>query len=73
MAARDGELGSFVRLLTQRHTQSRHRRLGSRGRGHVHQGRYKEFLIQDDAHLIAVCHYVERNPLRAGLVASAAA
>ena len=27
--------------------------------------------MQGDAHLLTVCRYVERNPLRAGLVASA--
>ncbi|MGE3294042.1 MAG: transposase [Geminicoccaceae bacterium] len=68
----DGELGRFVRRLTQRHTQAWHGRRGTRGQGHLYQGRYKAFLVQDDAHLIAVCRYVERNPLRAGLVASAA-
>lgn len=68
----DGDLGRFVRRLTQRHTQARHRRLGTTGQGHLYQGRYKAFLVQDDAHLFTVCRYVERNPLRAGLVAAAA-
>ena len=68
----DGDLGRFVRRLTQRHTQARHRRLGTLGHGHLYQGRYKAFLVQDDAHLVTACRYVERNPLRAGLVASAA-
>ena len=68
----DGELGRFVRRLTQRHTQHWHGRHGTRGQGHLYQGRYKAFLVQDDAHLVTVCRYVERNPLRAGLVASAA-
>ena len=68
----DGDLGRFVRRLTQRHTQACHRRHGTRGQGHLYQGRYKAFLVQDDAHLLTVCRYVERNPLRAGLVASAA-
>ena len=65
----DGDLGRFVRRLTQRHTQARHRRHGTLGQGHLYQGRYKAFLVQDDAHLVTVCRYVERNPLRAGLVA----
>ena len=68
----DGDLGRFVRRLTQRHTQAWHRRHGTRGQGHLYQGRYKAFLVQDDAHLLTVCRYVERNPLRAGLVAAAA-
>ena len=32
--------------------------------GHVWQGRFKAFPIQDDDHLITVVRYVERNPLR---------
>jgi putative transposase len=36
--------------------------------GHVYQGRFKNFMIQQDAHLLWVLRYVERNPLRAGLV-----
>jgi putative transposase len=36
--------------------------------GHIWQGRFKPFLIQQDAHLLAVMRYVERNALRAGLV-----
>ena len=39
-----------------------------RGSGHVWQGRFKAFPIQDDEHLLTVLRYVERNPLRAGLV-----
>jgi putative transposase len=68
----DGDLARFVRRLTQRHTQARHRRHGTLGQGHLYQGRYKGFLVQDDAHLVTVCRYVERNPVRAGLVATAA-
>jgi putative transposase len=36
--------------------------------GHVWQGRFKAFPIQQDEHLLTVIRYVERNPLRAGLV-----
>lgn len=68
----DGDLGRFVRRLTQRHTQARHRRLGTVGQGHLYQGRYKAFLVQDDDHVVTVCRYVERNPLRAGVVTTAA-
>jgi putative transposase len=41
------------------------------GMGHVHQGRFKSFPIEQDEHLLAVLRYVERNPLRAKLVRSA--
>ncbi len=39
--------------------------------GHVWQGRFKAFAAQDDDHLITVVRYVERNPVRAGLVTRA--
>lgn len=38
------------------------------GRGHLYQGTYKSFPVQDDEHLYAVCRYAERNALRANLV-----
>ena len=41
------------------------------GEGHVYQGRFKSFPVQDDAHFYVVCRYVERNALRAGLVTAA--
>lgn len=39
--------------------------------GRVWQGRFKAFPIQRDEHLLTVMRYVERNALRAGLVALA--
>ncbi len=39
--------------------------------GHVWQGRFKTFPVQEDEPLLAVVHHVEQNPLRAGLVARA--
>lgn len=39
--------------------------------GHVWQGRFKAFPIQEDEHLTTVLRYVERNPVRAGLTACA--
>lgn len=41
------------------------------GSGHVWQGRFKAFPIEQDEHLLAVLRYVERNALRAGLVGRA--
>ena len=64
----DGELSRFMRWLTLTHTQRWHAHRGSAGSGHVYQGRFKSFPVQDDEHLYTVCRYVERNPLRAGLV-----
>jgi REP element-mobilizing transposase RayT len=37
--------------------------------GHLFQGRFKSFIIQEDAYLYRLLLYIHRNPLRAGLVA----
>jgi putative transposase len=64
----DGELSRFAGWLTLTHTQRWHARRRSSGTGHVYQGRFKSFPVQDDAHFYTVCRYVERNSLRADLV-----
>jgi putative transposase len=66
---RDGDLSRFMGWLTLTHTQRWHAHHHTVGYGHLYQGRFKSFLIQQDAHLLTVCRYVERNALRAGLVA----
>ena len=53
------------------HTQRWHADRQSVGTGHLYQGRFKSFVVQSDEHLYPVCRYVERNPLRAGLVRKA--
>jgi putative transposase len=67
----DGDLSQFMRWLTLTHTQRWHAQRRSAGAGHVYQGRFKSFPVQDDGHLATVCRYVERNPVRGGLVARA--
>jgi putative transposase len=67
----DDELSDFARWLTLTHTQRWHAYRESAGSGHVYQGRFKSFPIESDEHLFSVCRYVERNPLRAGLVRAA--
>ncbi len=39
--------------------------------GHLFQGRFKAVLVDRDAYLLALCRYVERNPVAAGLVRDA--
>ncbi len=67
----DGQLGRFFQRLTGTHvarwTQAKHRV----GLGHVYQGRFKSFPVQTDDHFYQVVRYVERNALRADLVAKA--
>jgi len=64
----DGDLSQFMRWLTMTHPQRWHAHRHSAGTGHVYQGRFKSFPVQDDGHFLTVCRYVERNALRAGLV-----
>jgi len=64
----EGELSRFMRWLTLTHTQRWHARRRSVGSGHLYQGRFKSFPIQDDGHFLVACRFVEGNALRAGLV-----
>jgi putative transposase len=48
------------------HYQKHHRAIG-----HVWQGRFKAFPVEDDRHLYTVLRYVERNALRANMVGRA--
>lgn len=64
----DGDLSDYMRLVTLTHTQRWHALRASAGTGHLYQGRFKSFVVQNDSHLLTVCRYVEGNALRAGLV-----
>jgi putative transposase len=64
----DGQLSSYLHWVTMTHTQRWHAHYHSAGSGPVYQGRFKSFAVQEDEHLWTLCRYVERNPLRAGLV-----
>ena len=68
---RDGELTACLRWLTHTHTQRWHAHYHTAGTGHLYQGRFKAFPVQEDDHLYTVLRYVERNPLRAKLVSRA--
>jgi putative transposase len=66
--AKDGQLSRFMQWLSMTHTQRWHAHRHSAGRGHLYQSRFRSFAVQEDGHFLAVCRYVERNALRAGLV-----
>ena len=67
--AGDDDLATWTHRLFTTHVRRHHRKYQSSGR--LWQGRFKAFPIQQDHHLITVMRYVERNPLRAGLVSRA--
>jgi putative transposase len=62
----DGDLGRWMQWLMTAHVRRYHRHY--RSSGHVWQGRFKAFPIQQDEHFLTVLRYAERNPLRARLV-----
>jgi putative transposase len=67
----DDQLSDFVGWLSLTHTQRWHAHYHTTGTGHLYQGRFKSFPVQEDEHFLRVCRYVERNALRAGLVGRA--
>ena len=67
----DGDLGRWMQWLLTSHVRRYHRHYG--GSGHVWQGRFKAFPIQEDEHLLTVLRYIERNSLRAKLSRTAEA
>jgi len=67
----DGEMGRLLRWVTATHSLRYHGHYHTRGYGHIYQARFKSFPVQNDAHFYALCRYVERNPVRAKLVAKA--
>jgi putative transposase len=67
----DHELSAFMFWLTAKHSWRWHAAHGTRGTGPVYQGRFKSLPVSADDHFLRLCRYVERNPARAGLVATA--
>ncbi len=65
------EVTEFFRWLTHTHTMRWHAHHHTQGTGHLYQNRFKAFPVQADEHFYAVVRYVERNALRANLVARA--
>ncbi len=64
----DGDVSEFMRWATLTHTQRWHAAHGTKGIGHVYQGRFKSFPVQSNEHYLTVLRYIESNPLRAKMV-----
>jgi putative transposase len=63
------DLACWIHWLLTTHAIGHHRSHKTTGR--LWEGRFKAFAIQLDGHFLTVLRYVERNALRAGLVARA--
>ena len=61
------DLAAFMRWVTLTHTQRWLVHRNMIGYGHLYQGRYKSFPVQEDRHFLQICKYVESNAYRAGL------
>jgi len=66
----EGEIQKFMHWLTLTHTQRWHATTKTIGYGHLYQGRYKSFLVEEDSYLWTLLAYVECNAIRAKLVKS---
>jgi putative transposase len=64
----EGEVTAYFRWLAHTHAMRWHVAHGTVGRGHLYQGRFKSFPVEEDEHFLALCRYVERNALTAQVV-----
>jgi len=67
----NNSLSKFVGWLTMTHTKRWHANHQTNGYGHLYQGRFKCFPVQEDSHFLTLCRYIERNPVNSGLAAKA--
>jgi putative transposase len=67
----DGQLSRFMLRLSTAHVRRHFAHYHTTSGGHLYQGRFKSFPVQEDGHFPTVCRYVEANPLRRGLVEKA--
>jgi putative transposase len=62
----DGDVSRWMQWILTTHVRRYHGHYQTSG--HVWQGRFKAFPIEENRHLLTVLRYAERNPVRAGLV-----
>lgn len=73
LAGKRTNLSSWLQWVTVTHTHRWHAHAHTVGEGPLYQGRFKSFPVQNDAHFLTVCRYVEANALRAKLIKRAEA
>jgi putative transposase len=62
---KDGDLSDYMRWLLTAHVRRYHQQHQSSG--HIWEGRFRAFPVQQDDHLLTLLRYIEGNPVRAGL------
>jgi putative transposase len=68
---KDDDLSNFFGWVCNAHVRRYRQHYHTAGQGHLYQGRFKSFPVNDDPHLLIMHRYVEANALRAGLVSAA--
>ena len=63
----DSDLAAYLSWVTNTHVK-RYRAHYRNTSGHLYQGRFKSFVVEEDSYLLTLLRYVEANPLRAKLV-----
>jgi len=61
-----GDLSKFMKAILQVYANYHRKEYDSTG--FLYQNRFKSLLIEEESYLIECARYIERNPLRAGLV-----
>jgi putative transposase len=64
------QLQQFMQWITLTHVRRHHAHHGQMS-GHLYQGRYKHFCVEEDSYFLTLCRYVEANAMRAGLISRA--
>ena len=67
----DGDLSRLTGWISNTHVKRYRQHYHDKVGGHLYQGRFKSFPVQEDGHLLTLLRYVESNPLRANLAARA--
>jgi putative transposase len=67
----DSAISKLMAWATVTHARRYHQHYKNPGSGHVYQGRYRSFPVEEDRHFLTVARYIEANALRAGAVSDA--
>jgi len=63
----DGDLSAYLSWVSNTHVR-RYRAHYSQTSGHLYQGRFKSFAVEEESYFVNLLRYVEANPKRANLV-----
>ena len=64
----DNDLSAYMQRLMNSQIREYQERHGTRGTGHIYQGRHRSIPVLTDYQFLNVCRYVDANAYRAGLV-----